>query len=244
MQSIHMPRVDWRYWVAIVLASVFGTNLGDLYANESGLSVYAGVVILAALAAGVFVAERRDPVPREIYYWTVILIIRTGATNIADYVLWELELPATALSIALAALIAGFGWASLRGRTRDADSDDLPATGAAYWIAMLSAGVFGTVVGDKSQEYLGQLGATLGLGALLIATLATWRFQRASRLWIYWIVVAVARTAGTAMGDLLSEGDSAANIGLPLATAVTGAAFVAVLAFWPRGGRAASATAR
>ncbi len=30
MKPIHVPRIDNRYWLAILLASVFGTNIGDL----------------------------------------------------------------------------------------------------------------------------------------------------------------------------------------------------------------------
>ena len=233
MQSFHIPRVDLRYWIAITLASVFGTNLGDLYANEVGLGIYNGLAILIVLAATVFVVERRDPLPREIYYWLVILIIRTGATNIADYLAWEVEVPPAPLTVGLGLLVAGFGWAWFRGRAPDAQAGDIPATGWAYWLAMLSAGVFGTVVGDNAQGAFGQVGATLGLSALLLATLAIWRFGSLARLWIYWIVIAVARTAGTAIGDLLAEGDTA-NVGLPLATLVTGAVFIAVLALAPR----------
>jgi uncharacterized membrane-anchored protein len=106
MKQIHMPRVDARYWAAITMASIFGTNLGDLYAHESGLGIVAGVGILAILAAIVFVAERRDAVPRELYYWLVIIIIRTGATNIADYLAFRVKIPAIPLSIALGLGIA------------------------------------------------------------------------------------------------------------------------------------------
>ena len=85
MKRRHMPRVDPRYWLAITLASIFGTNSGDLYAHELGLGIAPGLAILAALAALVFIAERADAATRTLYYWLVIIIIRTGATNIADY---------------------------------------------------------------------------------------------------------------------------------------------------------------
>src|ERR1700761_5826679 len=85
MKIAHIPKVNARYWSAILFASLFGTNLGDVYAHDAHLGIVLGTAILAALAACVFLVERRDPAPREIFYWLVIIIIRTGATNIADY---------------------------------------------------------------------------------------------------------------------------------------------------------------
>ena len=85
MKNIHVPRIDARYWSAITLASVFGTNLGDFYAHESGFGIWLGVAILLAIAAVAFAVERTDKLTHQFYYWFVIIIIRTGATNIADY---------------------------------------------------------------------------------------------------------------------------------------------------------------
>jgi uncharacterized membrane-anchored protein len=235
MQTRHMPTVGARYWSAITLASLFGTNLGDFYANETGLGTYAGVAILAVLAAAAFVAERRDPVPRELWYWLVIIIIRTGATNIADYLAYKVRIPDLALSLGLAALVAGFGWASLHRRDRaeaKAEAQGMPATGGAYWAAMLSAGVFGTVVGDIAQHHVGQGPAALELAVLLAVALAIWRTFGDSRVWIYWLTVAVARTAGTAMGDYLAESDTL-GIGLAVATLITGSLLLLVLLLWP-----------
>ncbi len=48
---------------------------------------------------------------------------------------------------------------------------------------------------------------------------------------MYWIAVAVARTAGTDIGDWLEE-SKVLHVGLPLSTLLSGTAFVAVLALW------------
>lgn len=236
MQIRHMPRVDARYWSAIAMASLFGTNLGDLYAHDSGLGLIGGVPVLIALAAIVFLVARRDTAPRELYYWLLIIIIRTGATNIADY--GKHQMPYPLFGAILSVLMIGFAWASLRDRDaaeRTAEAKrGMPKTGAVYWAAMLSAGIFGTFFGDVAQHLIGRGVASLVLAAALLVTLAIWRAQGASRIWLYWLTVAVARTAGTAMGDWLAESDTL-SIGLPIATAITGASFVAILLFWPRG---------
>lgn len=235
MHIRHMPRVDARYWSAIAMASLFGTNLGDLYAHDSGLGLIGGVPVLVALAAVVFLIARQDKSSREAYYWLLIIIIRTGATNIADY--GKHQMPFPVFGAILTVLMLGFAWASLRDRdaaelTAEAKRG-MPKTGAAYWAAMLSAGIFGTFFGDVAQHLIGQGAAALALAALLLVSLAVWKGQGASRIWLYWLMVAVARTAGTAMGDWLAESDML-SFGLPLATTITGIAFSAILLFWPR----------
>lgn len=236
MQIAHIPRVNARYWSAITFASLFGTNMGDLYAHEAHLGIVVGTSILAALAAAVFLIERRDPAPRELYYWLVIIVIRTGATNIADY--FKHIIPWLIFGAILTGLLAGFAWLSRRGdqrREARAEAQGMPDTGVAYWLAMLSAGVFGTFIGDVCSKLIGKGPASLALGALLLVALAAWRRDGTHRFWLYWVALAVARTAGTAMGDWLAETE-ALGIGLPLSTLITGTIFVLILLLWPRKG--------
>jgi uncharacterized membrane-anchored protein len=59
---------------------------------------------------------------------------------------------------------------------------------------------------------------------------------------LYWFTIAVARTAGTAIGDWLAENERI-PIGLPLATLITGLSFVAVLVLWRSRPQAAAQSA-
>lgn len=244
MQIRHMPNVGARYWAAISMASVFGTNLGDLYAHDSGLGLIGGVPILAALAAIVFLVERLDRVPREAYYWLVIIIIRTGATNIADFT--KHQIPYAVFGAILTVLLIGFAFASLAARDPAEQAAEektgMPKTGISYWCAMLTAGVFGTFFGDVAQHLIGQAPAALTLALLLLATFAFWHIRGVGLIWSYWLVLAVARTAGTAMGDWLAESDLL-RLGLPLATAISGGVFVAILLFRARKPKQSLATA-
>lgn len=233
MKRIHMPQVDARYWLALSLASIFGTNLGDLYAHESGLGIVGGLPVLAGLALVAFLLERRDRLVHQVYYWLVIVIIRTGATNIADYLAFRVRIPLVPLLSALAAVIALLAWRMAANDTRSelAASGGLPDTGGAYWTAMLAAGVFGTVLGDVCSHAVGRGVASVGLGLLLaLVLLGRWRGVVAA-LSGYWLTVAVARTAGTAIGDWLAENKTLC-LGLPLATLITGTLFVAALLLW------------
>lgn len=70
---------------------------------------------------------------------------------------------------------------------------------------MLAAGVFGTVGGDIASHTLGGGTASLALVSLL-AGVMIWSYGRASSIIaIYWLTIAVARTAGTAIGDWMAE---------------------------------------
>ncbi len=232
MQYIHTPRVDARYWTAITLASIFGTNLGDFYAHESGLSIGAGLAVLALLAAIVFVVERFETRRHEAYYWLVIILIRTGATNIADYLAGRVHIPPLPLTLGLIVLLCLFGWGTHRpARNNSKASQALPTTNAAYWLAMLTAGVFGTVEGDICSHLVGEGVASLGLAVLLAAVLLAGRGRAAQVIALYWTTVAVARTTGTAIGDWLAE-NKMLPIGLSASTLITGIAFVAVLILW------------
>ncbi len=231
MKLNHTPRVNARYWTAITLASVFGTNMGDFYAHESGLGIVKGLGVLALLTAFAFVAEQFDDRRHELYYWTVILIIRTGATNIADYLAYRARIPELPLTVSLAGLVALFGWVSYRVARSLSSSSTLSATNAAYWLAMLSAGVFGTVLGDICEHTFGEGVAALALTAILLVVLGA-GFRRSVRfIAVYWVIVAVARTAGTAIGDWLAENETV-HIGLSVSTLLSAVAFVGVVLFW------------
>ena len=249
MRAFHVPTIDGRYWTAITLASVFGTNLGDVYAHESGLGLLGGLPILALMFAGVCLAERYDRLSHDAYYWLCIIIMRTGATNIADYLAGRrgLNMDRLAVSIVLGLALAALAWWSARGAGK-ADEPSLrktvPETDVLYWCAMLVAGVFGTVLGDYAQKTLGSGVAAATLTAALAGALLIRRRPLLRAAYAYWLVIGVARTTGTAIGDWLA-GNKILKLGLPLSTVLTGLAFVAVLVLWrSRGVAEAGATSR
>ncbi|MBC2665334.1 hypothetical protein H7F51_07365 [Novosphingobium flavum] len=240
MKTIHLPQMNIRYWLAITMASVFGTNLGDLYAHESGLGIVKGLAVLAAFAAIAFLLERRDDRVHAAWYWLAIVIIRTGATNIADFLAFRVRVPGVLLGAGLVLLLAVLGWMT-RGRWAKpvvSGSAGTPDTHALYWAAMLTAGVLGTVLGDDASHAIGQGWASVLLGGALALVLVVARGTFATAMG-YWAAIGLARTAGTAMGDWLAE-NHLLNIGLPLATLITGMVFV-IVAGWPRPRPAAAA---
>jgi uncharacterized membrane-anchored protein len=232
MKYIHAPRVDTRYWTAITLASVFGTNMGDFYAHESGLGIVNGLLVLAACAAAVFIVERFENLRHEVYYWLVIMFIRTGATNIADWLAYRAKVPEPWLTLSIAALIAIFALGTRSAKSKgETTTTSLPNTNAAYWMAMLGCGVFGTVLGDVCEHKFGEGFSAIALTAILLVILMAWGKKAVGAMAMYWTIVAVARTAGTGIGDWLAD-EKFYKIGLSLSTLITGLVFVGVLLFW------------
>src|SRR3984893_16931000 len=93
MQSIHLPMLNARYWSALCLASIFGANMGDLCARNLGLGHVAGLPFLAIDLALVMIVERFDRMQHQSYYWIAIIIVRTAATNFADFAAGDMKQP-------------------------------------------------------------------------------------------------------------------------------------------------------
>src|ERR1700733_1951108 len=156
MQPNHLPALGARYWSALCLASIFGANMGDLFARNLGLAHVAGLPFLAAALAIVISAERFDRLQHQTYYWLAIIIVRTAATNFADFAAGDLRLPRiwvmavlTILLVAALWLSWQFAWRHLANKT-----DNLLRADLGYWICMFIAGTLGTVVGDFCSHNL------------------------------------------------------------------------------------------
>jgi uncharacterized membrane-anchored protein len=236
MQQIHLPTLGTRYWAALCLASIFGANMGDFCARNVGLGHVAGLPFLALALAAVIVCERFDQSVRQAYYWTAIIIVRTGATNFADFACGDLKLPrlwviAGLTALLVIALLASrqFAW---RQKSREIDApDSVLRADLGYWTSMFIAGALGTVIGDYCSHdlHLGDGGASLLLVPLLAMLFVIARNGLLRSLPYYWLTIVAVRAAGTAVGDFVAGRNM---LGLPLGTLATGTLFVALLVLW------------
>jgi len=233
MQPIHLPTVGPRYWVALCLASIFGANMGDLFARNLDLGHVAGLPFLAIALAIVIVAERFDRMRHQSYYWIAVIIVRTAATNFADFAAGDLKLSRVWVMAALTILLMAavwlswqFAWRWLANKT-----DDLLRADLGYWVCMFIAGTLGTVIGDFCSHnlHLDDAGAALLLSPIVALLFLTGRGRLLLSLPFYWLTVVAIRAAGTAVGDLVSGRNM---LGLPLSTALTGILFIALLLIW------------
>src|ERR1700744_5367927 len=233
MQPIHLPSLGPRYWTALCIASIFGANMGDFCAHNLGLGHVAGLPFLAAALAIVMVAERFDSLRHQLYYWCAIIIVRTAATNFADFSAGDLKLPRLWIMVVLTVLLIAavwlswrFAWRRLANKTDGVLSADL-----GYWVCMFLAGTLGTVIGDYSSHNLklDDAGAAILLSPIVALLFVAGRNGRLALLPLFWTKVVALRAAGTAVGDTLAGRHM---LGLPLSTAVTGAVFVILLMVW------------
>jgi uncharacterized membrane-anchored protein len=236
MQHKHLPTLGARYWTALCLASIFGANMGDFFARDLGLGHVHGLPFLALALAVVLIGERFDRSVHQAYYWTAIIIVRTAATNVADFLCGDMKLPRTLVIVALAALLVlaliaswQFVWRRLADKTNSSDSVLRADTG--YWASMFIAGSLGTVIGDYCSHdlHLGDGAASLVLAPILALLFVMARNGLLRALWFYWVTVVTVRAAGTVVGDFLAGKNL---LGLAPSTLVTGALFVALLALW------------
>ena len=236
MKSSHVPQLGLRYWTALCLASVFGANMGDFFAHDIGLGHVAGLPFLAVALVGVFVVERFDNAAHEAYYWLSIVIVRTAATNLADFFSVDLRQPKPWVMAGLAALLAlivaaAWQWIWRNRPDKDDAQRSLLRADYSYWCAMLVAGTLGTVMGDffSHDLHLGNAGGSAVLCLLLAPFFVLAARQSSSSLALYWATIVMVRAAGTTVGDLLAARHA---LGLPLSTAVTGLLFVGLLIVW------------
>jgi uncharacterized membrane-anchored protein len=238
MQPNHLPALGARYWSALCLASIFGANMGDLFARNLGLGHVAGLPFLAAALAIVISVEHFDRMRHQSYYWIAIIIVRTAATNFADFAAGDLKLPRIWVMAALTAIIIAALWTSWQfaWRRLASKTDDVLRADFGYWVGMFIAGTLGTVMGDFCSHNLrlGDAGAALLLSPIVAILFLAGRRGLLLLLPFYWLTVVAIRAAGTAVGDLLSGRNL---LGLPLSTAVTGILFVALLVIWKQPAR-------
>src|SRR5258707_1525190 len=98
----------------------------------------------------VIAAERYDRIQHQSYYWIAIIIVRTAATNFADFAAGDLKLPRVWVMAALTVLLIAALWLTWQFAWRRlADkADNVLRADLGYWVCMFIAGTLGTVIGD------------------------------------------------------------------------------------------------
>jgi uncharacterized membrane-anchored protein len=240
MRYANVPTVGARYWTAISLASVFGCNLGDFVSLYLHWGHWLGLFPLAVIFAALVVGEHHFAHFTEAWYWAVVIVLRTAATNIADLATHTFEWPYPRVILGLTVIQALVILPVLpRLVLPGSDRTGRPATDGWYWISLLTAGALGTAIGDWVAEdlHLGTGDGTLMLGAVFAVILAIGSGSRWTTKASYWLAIIAVRSAGTTAGDWLAFREepglsNGLHLGLPLSTAFTCALFVGTLVLW------------
>ena len=240
MRFERVPAIDARYWTVMTLASIFGCNTGDDCSFYAGWNHWIGLGPLALLFTALLLGERRSTAGTQAWYWAVVIVLRTAATNLADLTTHTLGLPYPRVILGLAALQALAVWPVAPRLLADGgDRAGRPATDGWYWLSLLTAGTLGTALGDWVAEelHLGTGYGTLLLGATYVLLLGVGRRARWATKATYWPAVIAVRAAGTTAGDWLAFREepglnNGLHLGLPLSTAISGLLFLGFLFAW------------
>jgi uncharacterized membrane-anchored protein len=241
MRTRNLPTIDAGYWAAIVAASICGTITGDLAAGPLGMGHVRGLVPLGAIFLVIIWIEKMVNWTTVAFYWLAIIVLRTMATNIADFATHDLKLSYAVFVLLLIVFMGVMIWAD-RFRTDTtvkltaASGAGLPTTDWSYWTVMLTAGVLGTALGDwLADAGLGVYWASLiGMPFFVAAVWAAYQLGL-SKPW-YWIAIASCRTWGTDIGDMVIalfryEGASR-PVALWAGTVVSAVLLASVIYFW------------
>lgn len=157
--------IPWRYWLAVVLVSVVGTQITDFLTDELEVSLYVSTAVFATALALAFLAwyavERTLSIRtiltprRELFYWTAILFTFALGTAAGDLATEELL-----LGFRLGILVFGAMLALVVLAYRLGAGPVL-----CFWIAYILTRPLGASLGDflsQPQAYGG-----LGLGTVL-----------------------------------------------------------------------------
>lgn len=231
MQFKVTPKVGPRYWTAISIASICGTNLGDFVPDVLKMNAGAGLLLLALVFTILVIMDRFSKRGSEAFYWLAILTVRAAATNIADFSIGKAHLTYSVVAAVLAVLLSVLIALQRRSAPRSS-SADLPPTGSFYWISMLTAGTLGTVIGDGLGHAFSSVGVgvpiSAGISTVVLATLLGVRARMVLTSAVsYWITVVAVRWWGTNVGDIF-----AFLATLPISLVLSGILMAITLLLW------------
>ena len=159
----------WIYWLTVVLVSIVGTQITDLFTDGLGVSLYLSTSVFAVLLAAIFavwyVVERTLSVHeiltrrRELFYWSAILCTFALGTAAGDLATEALSLGFTWGLVIFSALIAVAYTAWRLGGNAV----------LTFWLAYILTRPLGASLGDlltQAKAYGG-----LGLGAMWTSAL-------------------------------------------------------------------------
>jgi len=246
-----VPAVTLGFWVIKVLATTLGETggdavtmswLGETSDNAVTGGYLIGTAIFGLLLVGLVWAQIRARKFNPWLYWTTIIASTTCGTTLADFADRSLGIGYPGGSLLLLACVLGslLAWQRTLGSV-DVNRVTGPREESFYWITITFSQTLGTALGDWAADgALGYSGAALLFGAGLAVLAALYFATRLSRVALFWAAFILTRPLGATVGDFIDK--PVARGGLewsrPLATAVLGAAIVALILLVPqRAGR-------
>ena len=85
VETVHTPRVEAFYWVAITFSQTLGTALGDWMADTSGLGYAGGALVFAVGLAILAVLYFRTSMSRVLLFWAAFILTRPLGATVGDF---------------------------------------------------------------------------------------------------------------------------------------------------------------
>ena len=217
------------YWVTVLSACTMGETAGDFVSFGLKFGYGWASCILATLLVMALVVEARAKAPNEARYWTMIVIMSTTGTALADFLTRTLKLGYGLGSAVLITLFAAIYFIERRSRIDINTQTSTPATDVFYWAEMILVCTFGTTMGDfvSNGLNLGFAGGSLLLTGLLAIVLIPELRAKVSSKPRYWTAIVITSTIGATTGDFLTK-ENALNLGYGWGSAILIAVFVVI----------------
>lgn len=208
---IHLPKINAKYWLLMIIATTIGEIVGNLISRNLGLGYSFGALLLIsafiiALITAVFIRTEN-----HIYYWILIILGNIAGTNCADFITIEpLQLGTVygsllVMGVLIALLVL---WHIITPKS--SIEKGLSTTAEyLYWFAILTSSTFGTTFGDylSNDTILGSSGGTVLLVILLALVSLLLFYNRISNELFYWLAIVIIHPVGATSGNYISKSE-------------------------------------
>lgn len=82
--EIRTRKVEFLYWIAILISNTLGTALGDFLSDTSGLGFTGGALLVAGLLALVLTAAYLTNISRVALFWVAFILTRPFGAQMGD----------------------------------------------------------------------------------------------------------------------------------------------------------------
>ena len=203
------PKIDFKYWFLMILATTIGEIAGNLISRNLGLGYTKGSIVLISIFIVALTAITIYKGENHIFYWLLIILGNIAGTNIADFVVISpLNLGTIWGSLMVMVILTTILliWRLIAPNSSLEKGLDLK-TQFLYWFAILISSTFGTTSGDflSNDTPLGALGGSLLLLALLAIVVVLVFYTKISKQLCYWLALVLMHPIGATIGNYISK---------------------------------------
>lgn len=202
----HIPKINFIYWVLMIIATTTGEIVGNYISRDLGLGYKIGSILLVTTFVSAILYSILTKKFNQLFYWFLIILGNIGGTNIADLICIDLN-----LGTIYGSLLVIFAFLMILLAIKIISKKQSVITDMKieflYWFAILTSSTFGTTSGDflSNDTPLGADGGTILLIALLIVSILLLRFKQISKDLFYWLAIIIIHPIGATFGNYISK---------------------------------------